>query len=44
VKLRIGRTAVYKAYKKISSDGVYVLVFPDDIFKYVDVVAKYLDR
>jgi cysteine synthase A len=39
--------AVYRAYKKLSEregGGTYVLVFPDDIFKYVDSVHAALHR
>lgn len=45
--------AVYQAYKRLSereNSGTYVLVFPDDIFKYVDLVhaalssAKFLEH
>ena len=38
--------AIVKAFKEIRHDvgaGVYVLVFPDDIFKYVNLVGRYLD-
>jgi len=37
--------AVYQAYKRLSAregGGTYVLVFPDDIFKYVDAVYAVL--
>jgi len=39
--------AVYRAYKKMAErewNGTYVLVFPDDIFKYVDSVHAVLHR
>lgn len=39
--------AVYRAYKRLVERGwrgVYVLVFPDDVFKYVDIIAEYLSR
>jgi len=39
--------AVYMAYKKIRSKlgkGLYILIFPDDIFKYVEVIYDYLSK
>jgi len=36
--------AVFKAYRKVSGDGggVYVLVFPDGGFKYIEQIRRYL--
>ncbi|RLF06277.1 MAG: cysteine synthase [Thermoprotei archaeon] len=39
--------AVYHAYKKLAARGrrgVYVLIFPDDVFKYMDVLAERLAK
>ena len=35
--------AVYSAYKKMShNSGVYVLIFPDDVFKYIGTLSQYV--
>lgn len=34
----------YNVMKDIVGKGTYVLMFPDDIFKYIDVVASYLEN
>ncbi len=39
--------AVFQAYKKVREkygDRTYVLVFPDDIFKYLDIIGDYLSK
>lgn len=39
--------AVYQAYRRLVAEGwrgVYVLVFPDDVFKYMNIVAEHLAR
>ncbi len=38
---------VYAAYKKVREkygEGVYILVFPDDAFKYVEILQEYIQR
>ena len=45
VLIGLSSGAVYKAYKKIrGEDGVYILVFPDDGFKYVEHFERYLSQ
>ncbi|MHA1665313.1 MAG: cysteine synthase family protein [Candidatus Njordarchaeales archaeon] len=37
--------AVYEAFKRVKEKygkGLYVLVFPDDLFKYVDIIEKFI--
>ena len=36
--------AVYSAYRRVANKGVYVLVFPDDAFKYVGQLEKFIGK